>query len=135
MAENTMPLFTAAGKYYVYVYRDPRPGKKSALIYVGKGTAANRRADVHWRERASNPIMSDSEKKAELEDLAVRLVEAIGQNPVPTSYLMWGADGNLKQKWIGQDGETWVNVLAEPKPPKAAKQADAAPAADAKAGA
>ena len=79
--------------------------------------------------------MSDSDKKTAIEDLAEKLVEEIGEHPVPTPYLIWGADGNLKQKWIGQDGETWINVLAEPKPPKAAKQADAAPAADAKAGA
>ncbi len=56
MAENTLPLFADAGKFYVYVYRDPRPRKKNVPIYVGKGTAANRRADKHWNHGATNPM-------------------------------------------------------------------------------
>jgi hypothetical protein len=57
MADNTLPLFEASGKYYVYVYRDPRPGKKRIPIYVGKGTAGKKRADVHWRQKTRNPIL------------------------------------------------------------------------------
>lgn len=82
--------------------------------------------------------MSDLEKKVALENLTEKLVEDIGDHPVPTPYLIWGADGNLKQKWIGADGEKWENVLAEPKPPKAGKTApatDGSTATDAKAGA
>ena len=71
--------------------------------------------------------MSDADKKSALEDLTEKLVETIGDHPVPTPYMIWGADGNLKQKWIGQDGETWVNVLAEPKPAKAAPAPAPAP--------
>lgn len=56
MADDTVPLFADSGKFYVYVYRDPRPKKKNVPIYVGKGTAANGRADVHWRKGARNPL-------------------------------------------------------------------------------
>lgn len=39
-------------KFYVYIYRDPRPSKNSEPIYVGKGSSKLgrkwRRADYHW---------------------------------------------------------------------------------------
>lgn len=57
MAQNTLPLFDGAGKFYVYVYRDPRQGKKLRPIYVGKGTAAHGRADVHLKSGARNLIL------------------------------------------------------------------------------
>lgn len=57
MADNKLPLFEGAGKFYVYVYRDPRPKKKLSPIYVGKGTAAHGRADVHWKKGARNPLL------------------------------------------------------------------------------
>lgn len=38
--------------FYVYMYMDPRPSKNLMPIYVGKGTAANDRAQDHW-ERPS----------------------------------------------------------------------------------
>ena len=59
--------------------------------------------------------MSDIDKDAALETLAEKLVADVGEYATPTPYLMWGADGNLKQKWVGRDGQVWVNVLAEPK--------------------
>lgn len=58
MADNKLPLFEGAGKFYVYLYRDPRPKKKLVPIYVGKGTAKRKRADIHWREGARNPILA-----------------------------------------------------------------------------
>jgi hypothetical protein len=39
--------------YYVYVYRDPRPGKNCEPIYVGKGKG--RRAYSHWKRETGNP--------------------------------------------------------------------------------
>jgi hypothetical protein len=58
MADNTLPLFADAGKFYVYVYRDPRPKKKGCPIYVGKGTAKHRRADQHKHgtQHPHNPL-------------------------------------------------------------------------------
>lgn len=63
MADNMLPLFAGSGKFYVYVYRDPRPRKKLAPIYVGKGTAANKRADDHWRNRTHNHFLESVLKK------------------------------------------------------------------------
>jgi hypothetical protein len=58
MATNTLPLFENAGKFYVYVYRDPRPKKKGVVFYVGKGKDS--RADVHWKKgNGSNPFFSN----------------------------------------------------------------------------
>lgn len=45
-------------RYYVYVYRDPRPGEELAPIYVGKGTARQKRADFHWKVKAANSFFS-----------------------------------------------------------------------------
>lgn len=36
--------------FYVYVYRDPRPGKDDCPIYVGKGKRATGRLKRHWQE-------------------------------------------------------------------------------------
>jgi hypothetical protein len=58
MAENTLPLFANAGKFYVYIYRDPRPRKKLAPIYIGKGIAARRRADFHWNGTSKNTLFA-----------------------------------------------------------------------------
>jgi len=45
-------------QYYVYVYRDPRPGKDLQPIYVGKGRAENRRAYFHWEKPdRTSPIL------------------------------------------------------------------------------
>ena len=54
MAKDTMPLFRGSCKFYVYIYRDPRPRKKKAVIYVEKGLAKKRRADIHWRQHTHN---------------------------------------------------------------------------------
>jgi hypothetical protein len=42
------------GKFYVYVYLDPRPGKGLQPIYVGKGTVDLDRASYHWERRCVN---------------------------------------------------------------------------------
>lgn len=58
MATDTLGLDFGRDKpFYVYLYRDPRPRKRLQPIYVGKGTAAQRRADVHWRSGTRNPIL------------------------------------------------------------------------------
>jgi hypothetical protein len=45
------------GKFYVYVYLDPRPGKGLQPIYVGKGTVDLDRASDHWERRCVNPFL------------------------------------------------------------------------------
>lgn len=42
------------GKFYVYVYLDPRPGKGLQPIYVGKGTVDLDRASDHWERKCVN---------------------------------------------------------------------------------
>lgn len=68
MADNMMPLFEGAGKFYVYIYRDPRPKKKLVPIYVGKGMAFYKRADIHLRG-AKNEILNRILKKIKAADL------------------------------------------------------------------
>jgi hypothetical protein len=63
VADNALPLFEGAGKFYVYIYRDPRPRKKLVIIYVGKGTAKHKRADIHWDYGACNPMLRAILKK------------------------------------------------------------------------
>lgn len=43
-------------KFYVYLYRDPRPNKRDQPIYVGKG-GSKLRAESHWRGRTKNIIL------------------------------------------------------------------------------
>jgi hypothetical protein len=58
MAIDTLPMDFGSDKpFYIYVYRDTRPRKKLAPIYVGKGAVRNGRADVHWRSGASNKML------------------------------------------------------------------------------
>ncbi|HEY0120655.1 MAG TPA: NUMOD3 domain-containing DNA-binding protein [Rhizobium sp.] len=76
MADNKLPLFEGAGKFYVYVYRDPRPKKKMVPIYVGKGTAAHGRADVHWKKGARNPLFKAVLDKVKALDL-VPIIEIV----------------------------------------------------------
>ena len=45
------------GKFYVYVYLDPRPGKGLQPIYVGKGTVDLDRASYHRERRCINPFL------------------------------------------------------------------------------
>jgi len=47
------------GKFYVYVYLDPRPGKGLQPIYVGKGTVDLDRASYHWEKRCVNPFLQN----------------------------------------------------------------------------
>lgn len=70
MAENVLPLFAGAGKFYVYVYLDVRPKKAGTPIYVGKGTASNGRADVHWTKPCKNPLLSRILQKIRQAELA-----------------------------------------------------------------
>ena len=55
MADESLPLFADAGKFYTYIIYDSRPRKHREPIYVGKG--CRDRADVHWREGTHNPIL------------------------------------------------------------------------------
>lgn len=54
LAADPLPLdFGRNKEFCVYVYRDPRPGKKRAAIYVGKGQTKVRPTQ-HWRTGTSN---------------------------------------------------------------------------------
>jgi hypothetical protein len=58
-------------KFCVYLYRDPRRGKKLAPIYVGKGLTISR-PDAHWRHGSHNTEFNDilaALKKAKLEPI------------------------------------------------------------------
>jgi len=58
MAIDTLSLDFGRDKpFYVYLYRDPRPRRGKRPIYVGKGTASQARADIHWRHGTHNPIL------------------------------------------------------------------------------
>lgn len=61
MAADTLSLDFGRDKpYYVYLYRDPRKGKRMQPIYVGKGKSASKklRADVHWDWATENPFLA-----------------------------------------------------------------------------
>src|SRR5690348_40900 len=59
MATDTLsPDFGGDKKFYVYLYRDPRPSKQNQPIYVGKGTASRGRAEFHWKRRAENSFLA-----------------------------------------------------------------------------
>jgi hypothetical protein len=51
------PEQAGAGRFYVYRYLDPRPGKVGQTIYIGKGTISQRRAHKHWNHKADNIIL------------------------------------------------------------------------------
>lgn len=57
MATDNLPMDFGSDKpFYVYLYRDPRAGKRLCPIYVGKGTARHCRAEAHLRnKRHKNP--------------------------------------------------------------------------------
>lgn len=58
MAIDTLGLdFGSDKRFYVYLYRDPRPYKQRAPIYVGKGSL--RRARSHVGGRTHNPFFSE----------------------------------------------------------------------------
>lgn len=58
MADDILGTPAGANKpFYVYVYRDPRPQKGNQPIYVGKGTASQGRAYVHWNQGPRNAIL------------------------------------------------------------------------------
>lgn len=59
MAEDTLSFdFCSDKRFYVYLYRDSRPGKENRPIYVGKGVSFRNRAFVHWRRGARNFVLA-----------------------------------------------------------------------------
>lgn len=59
MAIDPLSLdFGREKRFCVYVYFDPRPRKKRAPIYVGKGIT-KRRPDEHWKFRAANTLLKN----------------------------------------------------------------------------
>ena len=61
---------TASKKSYVYVIRDPRPGKRNAPIYVGKGMRG--RAFSHLK-KSSNRTLAAILAKCRALDLTARV--------------------------------------------------------------
>lgn len=62
IAADPPPLLCDDGaRFVVYLYRDPRPRKKNAPIYVGKGTSWYGRPDDHWsnKNRSHNPLFGN----------------------------------------------------------------------------
>lgn len=58
MADDSIGRLAAEAQYYVYIYRDPRPGKGAQPIYVGKGDAARSRAYTHVRQGSHNQVLN-----------------------------------------------------------------------------
>ncbi|CAN5576558.1 hypothetical protein BH10PSE14_BH10PSE14_06670 [soil metagenome] len=78
MADSALPSSADDSKFYVYLYRDPRPGREMTPIYVGKGQAANDRANVHWRQRSHNQSLNRVLNKIRKLDL-VPVIEIVGR--------------------------------------------------------
>jgi hypothetical protein len=115
MATDPLPLDFGSDKpFYVYLYRDPRRGKKRQPIYVGKGTVKHGRAEGDHNHnillvRLLNKIMTaglepiievvawfDSENDALA--LERRLIKRIGRRDLgkgPLANLTDGGDGPL----------------------------------------
>jgi hypothetical protein len=64
------------GKFYVYVYLDPRPGKGLQPIYVGKGTVDLDRASDHWERRCTNRFLQSVLDKIRLVGLVPQITIA-----------------------------------------------------------
>lgn len=64
------------GKFYVYVYLDPRPGKGLQPIYVGKGTVDLDRASDHWERRCTNRFLQSVLDKIRLMGLVPQITIA-----------------------------------------------------------
>lgn len=57
-ADTVNPDVARDKRFYVYVYRDPRPGRSMRPIYVGKGTASLGRAELHWLRGSKNRMFA-----------------------------------------------------------------------------
>jgi hypothetical protein len=81
MAIDPLPLdFGRDKRFYVYVYRDPRRGKKLQPVYIGKGTRRPERwrADEHWRDiRCTNRVLGRVLTKIRKSGL-VPVIEIVG---------------------------------------------------------
>lgn len=58
MADVELSPTGDAGKFYVYIYRDPREGKGRQPLYVGKGSPQHSRAESHWRRGSHNAFFA-----------------------------------------------------------------------------
>lgn len=134
MATDTLSLDFGRDKpFYVYLYRDPRPRKKNAPIYVGKGTAAHERADSHWRYGTHNLILGRILQKirnaglepaieivawfdheADAFALETALIRQIGRRDLrsgPLANMADGGGGVRGRVWTDEDRERWGVML------------------------
>ena len=108
--------------HYVYTYKDPRPSKDSAVVYVGKGSG--NRAFDHWekpsmcknrklkhllnllRRDGLKPIIEivfEFETEKEALDKEIELIELYGRSDLEKGLLFNGTDG----------GEGLINISPE----------------------
>lgn len=121
------------GKFYVYVYLDPRPGKGLQPIYVGKGTVDLDRASYHWERRCVNPFLQkvldkiraaglvpqitiaaymDSEEEAFA--MECDLISQYGRRDLHTGSLCnltKGGQGVTGRKWTAEQREKFFSSL------------------------
>jgi hypothetical protein len=77
VAIDPLPLdFGRDKRFCVYVYFDPRPRKKRAPIYVGRGLTSSR-PDEHWARRAKNKLLRSVLAKIKEAGLAP-IIEFVG---------------------------------------------------------
>lgn len=76
------------GKFYVYVYLDPRPGKGFQPIYVGKGTVDLDRASDHWERRCTNRFLQSVLDKIRLAGLVPQITIAAYMDDESEAFAM-----------------------------------------------
>jgi len=76
------------GKFYVYVYLDPRPGKGLQPIYVGKGTVDLDRASDHWERRCTNRFLQSVLCKIRLAGLVPQITIAAYMDDESEAFAM-----------------------------------------------
>jgi hypothetical protein len=76
------------GKFYVYVYLDPRPGKGLQPIYVGKGTVDLDRASDHWERKCVNKFLQRVLDKIRIAGLVPQITIAAYMNDEEEAFAM-----------------------------------------------
>lgn len=115
------------GKFYVYVYLDPRPGKGLQPIYVGKGTVDLDRASDHWERRCTNRFLQSVLDKIRSMGLVPQITIAAYMDNEDEAFAMecdlisqygrrdlrTGSLCNLTDGGQGTAGRKWTNAQRE----------------------